>query len=166
MDEYFVNKFNEARTIPEIFEVVKGLVWKMLSKSRAGLDLGMAEMGTSPQGMVGAFFALGSNLIIMNQTVINQINETNKEIMKPYIFSVLLHEYLHSLCIYSDEDVRMNTYSLAQEAFGDKSLVAQISKDMGKFFPNLVYPTSMPPDLEGKVKLVKDFDESDTRYIG
>jgi hypothetical protein len=166
MDDYFVKKFEEAKTISDVFEVVKELVWKSLGKSRAGLDLGLIEIAAQPQGLIGAFFVMGSNMIIMNETPLKKIKDTNPELRMPYTFSILLHEYLHSLGVFSEEDVKTLTYDLSLKAFGEKSIVTEISKDMTKFFPNLIYPRGELPQTSAALKLVKGFDKSDTGYIG
>ena len=165
MDRYFVNRLKESASIPDIFENVKEIVWKVIRKSRAGLDLGLVEMGNYSQGFLGAYYIVGSNIIIMNETPLKRIQETNPNLLSPYIFSVLLHEYLHSLGIFDEEKVRRLTYEISSEVFGENNIVTQISKDMKKFFPNFVYPEGAP-QINEPVRLVKDFDRSSIRYIG
>ena len=165
MDRYFFNKLKEAGSIPDIFEVVKEVVWKSLKKSRAGLDLGLIEIGNAPQGFLGGFYVSGSNIIIMNETPLKRMQETNPNLLTPYIFSVLLHEYLHSLGIFDEELVRKLTYEICCENFDKSNVVSQISKDMRKFFPNFIYPDGAP-QVDGTVKLVPGFDRSSISYIG
>jgi hypothetical protein len=165
MDKYFVNKLKESASIPDIFETIKEIVWKTIGRSRAGLDLGLIELGNAPQGFLGAYYVSGSNIIVMNETPLKRIQETNPNLLTPYIFSVLLHEYLHSLGIFDEEKVRRLTYEISAEIFGEENVITQISKDMRKFFPNFVYPEGAP-QIDGPVRLVKDFDRSSIRYIG
>jgi hypothetical protein len=165
MDEYFVDKLNESTSIPDIFEIVKEVVWKTIKRSRAGLELGMVEMGNHPQGFLGAYYVTGSNMIVMNETPLKRIQETNSNLLTHYIFSVLLHEYLHSLGFFDEELVRKLTYEISCEAFGKSSLVAEISKDMRKFFPNFIYPEGAPR-INSPVRKIKGFDRSNIRYIG
>ena len=165
MDKTFNNKLKESTSIPDIFEVVKEVVWKTIRRSRAGLDLGLVEMGNAPQGFLGAYYVSGSNIVIMNETPLKRIQETNPNLLTPYIFSVLLHEYLHSLGIFDEEKVRRLTYEISSEIFGEENVITQIAKDMRKFFPNFIYPEGAP-QIDGPVKLVKDFDRSSIRYIG
>lgn len=165
MDEYFIDKLKDSNSIPDIFEIVKDTVWNTIKKSRAGLELGLMEFGNSPQGFLGAFYVSGSNIIIMNETPLKRIQETNPDLLKPYIFSVLLHEYLHSLGYFDEEKVKMLTYAISCEIFGENNIITQISKDMRDFFPNLIYPEGSPM-IDKPVKLVKDFDKSSIRYIG
>lgn len=86
MNRYFINKFKRSNTIPDIFEIVKEVVWNVIKKSRAGLDLGLVELGNLPQGFLGAYYVSGSNIIIMNETPLRRIRETNPRLLKPYIF--------------------------------------------------------------------------------
>ena len=165
MDKHFIHKLKESISIADIFEIVKEIVWKTIKKSRAGLELGLVELGNLPQGLVGAYYVSGSNIIIMNETPLKRIQETNPELLTPYIFSTLLHEYLHSLGYFNERLVRELTYDICCKIFGPDSIMAEISKDMNKFFPNLIYPEGAPK-TDAPVKLVKDFDRSSIRYIG
>lgn len=165
MNKYLICKLKDSNSIPDIFEIVKDSVWNTIKKSRAGLDLGLMELGNSPQGFLGAFYVSGSNIIIMNETPLKRIQETNPDLLKPYIFSVLLHEYLHSLGYFDEDFVRQLTYEISCEIFGNNSIIADISRDMRNFFPNLIYPEGSPM-VDKPVKLVKDFDKSSIRYIG
>ncbi len=165
MEKYFFNKLKESTSIPDIFEVIKEVVWKTIRKSRAGLELGLVELGNHPRGFLGAYYVSGSNIIIMNETPLKRIQETNANLLVPYIFSVLLHEYLHSLGFFNENKVRRLTYEINFKIFGEKSLITEISRDMRKFFPNFIYPEGAPK-INSPVKLVKDFDKSNIRYIG
>jgi len=165
MDKYFIKKLKESTSIPDIFEIVKEVVWKTIKRSRAGLDLGLVEIGNQPQGFLGAYHVSGSNIIVMNETPLKRIQETNPNLLVPYMFSVLLHEYLHSLGVFNEGKVRKLTYAISSEIFGEDSVVTQISKDMRKFFPNFIYPEGAP-QINEPIKLVKDFDRSSIRYIG
>lgn len=48
----FKTKLKEAKTFADIFEVVKEVVLKTINKSRAGLMLGIADLGNHPQGFL------------------------------------------------------------------------------------------------------------------
>jgi hypothetical protein len=165
MDKNFIHKLKESASIADIFEIVKDIVWKTLKRSRAGLELGLVELGNSPRGLIGAYYVSGSNIIIMNETPLKRIQETNPRLLNPYTFSTLLHEYLHSLGYFNEKMAKDLTYEISCKIFGPNSIIAEISKDMNKFFPNLIYPEGAPK-IDAPVKLVKDFDKSSIRYIG
>jgi hypothetical protein len=165
MDKEFVKRLKDTNSIPDIFEIVKESVWKTIRKSRAGLELGLVELGNQPQGLLGAFYVSGSNIIIMNETPLKRIQETNPELLTPYIYSILLHEYLHSLGYFDEEYVKNQTYEISREIFGDSNVISEISRDLKKFFPYIIYPEGAPK-IDAPVKIVKDFDRSSISYIG
>jgi hypothetical protein len=165
MEKDFIKRLEEATSISDIFEIIKESVWKTIRKSRAGLELGLVELGNRPEGLLGAFYVSGSNIIIMNETPLKRIQETNPNLLTPYIFSILLHEYLHSLGFFNEDYVKSLTYQISCEIFGNNSIIAELSKDMTKFFPNIIYPQGASR-IDMPVKIVKDFDRSSISYIG
>ena len=165
MDREFIKRLKSSDSIPDTFEIVKDVVWSTVRKSRAGLELGMVEIGNAPGGLLGAYYVTGSNMIIMNETPLKRIQETNPDLLTPYVFSVLLHEYLHSLGYFDENYVKNLTEQISCEAFGSNSVIAEISRDMSKFFPYIIYPAGAPK-IDGPVKKVRDFDRSSIRYIG
>ncbi|MFQ6061542.1 MAG: hypothetical protein ACE5KV_09700 [Thermoplasmata archaeon] len=69
---------------------------KTKKRIRAGLMLGIADLGNHPRGFLGAFYPVATNIIVLNRVPLNWIKETNPELYKPYVFHVLLHEYVHA----------------------------------------------------------------------
>src|SRR5439155_1243429 len=93
----FTRKLDQAQNLSDLFELVKRAVEAVLGRTRAGLMLALADLGNHPQGFLGAFYPVASNVIVMNKVPLLRIQETNPALYKPYAFYVLLHEYLHSL---------------------------------------------------------------------
>ena len=152
----------------DTFELVKELVKRSEGRSRAGLMLGLQELGASLNGFIGAYYPVSSNIIVMNKTPIRRINETNPKLIKPYSTHILLHEYIHSLGIIDEAITRQKTYEISREHFGEKHTVTQLSVNMKKFFPNLVYPNYgwLPPKKIPAIEIVQGFDRSNTdNYI-
>jgi len=152
----------------DAFEEVKEAVRKTEGRSRAGLMLGLQEIGSSLDGFVGAYFPIASNIIVVNKTPLRRIIETNKKLLRPYAFHVLLHEYIHSLGYLDEETTERKTYEISKRYFGKDHIVTQLSFDMRKFFPNLVYPVRgwIPPPNIPPIELVSGFDFSATNsYI-
>ncbi len=166
MNTNFNNRLESAKTLADIFEVVKAAVWESQRKSRAGLMLGLANLGNHPQGFFGAFYPVGSNVIVMNKIPLERIKETRPELYKPYIFHVLLHEYLHTLGYLSESGVRQMAHEITKQVFGEEHLATKIAKDTTLFFKNLVYPNAawQPDDMN--LELVGGFDRGSTSYIG
>ncbi len=160
-----MNDIDRADTIPDIFEMVKDLIWRKLKKSRAGLELGIVELGNEPEMLLGAYYLTGSNMIVMNETPLKRIQETNPKLLKPYIFSILLHEYIHSLGYFDEEFVKNLTLDICQRTFGDNCMITDLAKDLKQFFPYLIYPSGSPR-IESGFRKVKDFDRTSISYIG
>ncbi len=162
----FKNLLENTRTLPDIFEVVKAAVWECQRKSRGGLMLGLANLGNHPSGFFGAFYPVGSNIIVMNKIPLERIKETRLELYKPYAFHVLLHEYLHTLGYISESTVRDMVLEISRMVFGTEHLATKIAKNTAPFFGNLVYPDAAWQPDEMKMDLVDGFDRGSTSYIG
>lgn len=162
----YTDALGKANGLTEIFEVVKRVVQENLGQLRAGLMLGLADLGNHPAGFIGAFYPVASNVIVMNKIPLRRIEETNPELYRPYAFNVLLHEYLHTLGYLDERVVRSTVLRLTSEAFGEEHPATQIARDYTSFFPNLVYPEVAWQPQEFSMELVEDFDQSSARYIG
>lgn len=157
----FAEDLDNCNSLKDVFEFMKECVEKTLRESRAGLDIGLAEMGNKDDALLSAFYPVGSNIIMLNTTPLRRIMETEPALFKPYLFSVLLHEYLHSLGYVNEADTRRLSYRICKNLFGDEHPATQISFDIRKFFPYLLYPGGHPGNKKVQVLEVDDVD-----YIG
>ena len=164
----FDSNLGQTKDLADIFELVKRAVRKTMGKERSGLMLGLANLGGGPQGFVGAFFPIATNIIVMNSLPLKRVKETDPALYKPYVFSILLHEYLHTLGIIDEAATRRQAYEISANLFGKSHPVTELSADLGKFIPKLVYPVyGWQPPEEYRIELVKGFDKSSTEaYIG
>lgn len=153
-------EFEQANNVKEMFEVVKESVKLTLNESRAGIDLGLVDMGNGPGNLVSAFYPVGSNIIIVNKTPLRRISQTKPELMKPYMFVVLLHEYLHSLGYMDEATVRKLTHKITGEIF-NVSVITDMASDLTKYFPFLLFPGGRPASNEMQVIELDNVD-----YIG
>ena len=158
-------QLDEAKSLADIFEVVKSLVMKSTGKSRGGLMLGMANLGNNPQGFFGGFYTTGSNVIVLNKIPLQRIKETRPELYKPYVFHVLLHEYIHSLGLLDEVIVRSEAYKMTKEALGEEHLATQIAANAGSFIRHLAYPEMAWKPEDDRLELVEGFDRSSVTYI-
>jgi len=157
-----------AKDLPDIFEIVKTAVRKSTGMERPGLMLGLANLGGGPEGLIGAFYPIATNIIVMNTLPLKRIKETDPALYKPYVFHILLHEYLHTLGVIDEVATRKKAYEISTEIFGKDHVVAQLAADLSRFIPKLVYPVyGWQPPEEYQLELVKGFDRSSTSsYIG
>ena len=166
MTKSFNKRLAEAESLADIFEIVKHAVRKAHKTGRAGLTLGLAELGGSEAGFVGAFYPFGSNIIVMNKTPLRRIRSSQPQLYKPYSFLILLHEYLHSLGYIDEGFVRGMACKISLKLFGEEHLVTQIAEDLARFLPELVYPDpDWQPTDTPEIEMVHDFDRSSTNYI-
>ena len=154
-----------TRSLADIFELVKRAVERDVGYARGGLMLGLADLGNHPQGFIGAFYPVATNVIVMNKVPLARIKETNPKLYTAYAFHVLLHEYLHSVGYLDEAQCRRKVFELSYALFGDHHPVTLIAEDVTKFFPDLVYPdVAWQPD-ELNIQLVEGFDRGNTGYI-
>jgi len=152
-----------ARDLPDIFELVKRVVRRTIGRERSGLMLGLADLGGGPGGFVGAFYPLTTNIIVMNSLPLRRIRESDPALYKPYVFHILLHEYMHTLGVIDEEATRAKVYEISAAAFGKDHPVTQFAADLSRFVPKLVYPVyGWRPLAEPTIELVKGFDRSST----
>lgn len=152
-----------AKDLPDIFELVKVVVRRSTGMERSGLMLGLANLGGGTDGFVGAFFPVATNIIVMNSLPLKRIKETDPALYKPYVFHILLHEYLHTLGVMDEEATRRTTFEISERTFGKDHQVTRLAADLSKFMPKLVYPVyGWKPQGEFRIELVKGFDRSAT----
>ena len=152
--------FEKAENVKEIFEVVRESVKLTINESRAGIDLGLIDLGNGHNQLLSAYYPVGSNIIVLNKTPIKRIMQTKPELMKPYVFVLLLHEYIHSLGYLDEGTVRNMTQDITENIFS-RSVITDMAKDMKKYFPFLLYPGGHPAN--DKLDVI-ELDEID--YIG
>ncbi len=154
-----------AKDLPDIFEVAKEAVRAKLGLSRAGLMLGLADLGGDVQSFIGGMYPLASNVIVMNKRPLARIKGTSPELYAPYAFHILLHEYIHSIGFIDEAETRRLTYEISENLFGRDHLVTKLAEDISQFLPHLSYPAPTPMPKEIQLELVKGFDRSSVNYI-
>ena len=106
-------ELESAKSYGDIFALVKKAVKRSLSQHRVGL---MLYLGNLPM-KVGAFHPMGTNDIVLNRRLLEAAAKTEPK-WKAYVFSILLHEYLHSLGYADERQVRGLTYRISLDNFG------------------------------------------------
>jgi hypothetical protein len=161
-EQYYGNKILQLADFNQAFELVKLAVEDKFKMHRAGLSLILQGLPTK----LGAYHILGSNLIIVNKRILNiikihkSLNEYNS-----YLFMVLTHEYLHSLGIIDELEVRNMTYSLLASLAGENHMATKMARHQPwDLFPEL----SLFDDnsFEQKFEIIKNFDRTTQTYIG
>jgi len=157
------------KQMPNIFKRVKSDVRKIYKRHRAGLSLGLVEMGIYKGGFIGGMHFPPGTDIVMNKTPLKIIlKEQPYEIVWAYIYHILLHEYIHSLGVLDEQQCRNITLRISEKIFKENNHPAIILAKNGiaTFFPNLplIYA---PPDLkpELQIEYIYNFDQESYDYI-
>ncbi len=156
------DQLEAAADLPSIFGVVKEVVEGTLNARRSGLMLGIQELGAAPGGAVGAYYPTGSNLIVLNNTVLKALRASRPKMVKPFLCYVILHEYLHSLGIFDELETRKTAARVSRQAFGSTHIVTDIAVNPTKYFPKLQF--ALPGSMGGDITLVKGFDSENQRH--
>ena len=142
----------------DIFTLVKKAVKNSLGLHRVGL---MLYLGNLPM-RVGAFHPLGTNDIVLNRKLLDASAKTEPK-WRAYVFSILLHEYLHTLGYVDERQVRSLTYRICLDNFGKGHYVVDAAV-------NGPWVNLSPEDFESmgeemELERVPDFERIDSGYI-
>ncbi len=157
------------KSIPQIFERVRKDVRGTIGRYRAGLSLGLVEMGISRAGFIGGMHFPPGTDIVMNKTPLKiLLNQASQEIVRGYVYHILLHEYIHSLGIWDEQECRTITLRISEEIFENSDHPALIlaKKGIGAYFPDL-HLIHLPPDHRPEkmhVEYIRGFDEPSYEY--
>jgi hypothetical protein len=144
-----------------IFMIVKKAVKAVTGKERSGLGLALSNL---PAGL-GAFWQVGGNYIVMNEILINAMEKIAKNDFEfnSFIFTILIHEYLHSIGYYDESDARKMSHYVTITYFGKQHPAAVMSSDdLWRIFPQLRY---IPGGDGSSMRIISKFDTDTTSYI-
>lgn len=153
---------DETESFDELFNLVKEVVHAFTGLRRAGLSLGLADL---PPG-VAAYHPFASNAIVLNRALLKAVKKVakSKREVNAFIFVVLLHEYLHSLGILEENQVRPLVKDICSKFFGEAHPASEMAKkSVYEIYPGLLRELEYTgPDVE----VVRDFDSSTITYLG
>ena len=161
-------QLDNSENFGDVFEIVKKSVKEQLGKERAGLMLVLADLPMH----LGAFHGVGTNSIVMNRVLLDRIVKGgNSRIqVNSFVYSILLHEYLHSLGLTEETEVRSLVHDISSKTFGNDHPASKIAAAG----PWSMLPRSWSAEQADSIdifqsrremELVKDFDRSHSRYI-
>ena len=152
-------QLERSRDYGDLFEIVKKVVKRKLGRERAGL---MLYLGNLPLH-IGAFHGVGSNGIVINKRLLNAISFSSTVEINSYIFTLLLHEYLHSLGYMNERQVRRLVYEICKETFGKDHPATKFAFSLPR---SKIIISKFPPDEgDAELEIVKDFERSRVSYI-
>lgn len=156
----FEKRLDEAENFAEIFGLVKESVEAALEKRRDGLMLALQYL---PENL-GAYYGLGSNFIVMNKALLEKFRDSHSaNDTKAYVFSVLLHEYLHSLGYVDEGLARALTHEICKASLGKGHMSTRIAKHgIGAF----ITPSRSLKKEPEEIEVLDSFTIERITYIG
>ena len=150
----------------EVFVLVKRSVKNSLGRRRVGLMLGLAEL----PDYIGAFHQMGSNFIVMNRGLLDQVAKLAKDrkYLNAYVFYTLLHEYLHTLGYVDEGEVRRLTRRITSQILGPEHPATRLAIDGPAIvFPDLQFQhhTMARSRRLPKFEIVRDFEREYRSYV-
>ncbi|MBS7649163.1 MAG: hypothetical protein QXK89_09875 [Candidatus Bathyarchaeia archaeon] len=161
MDEYyFAEKLDSCESYGEIFDLVKKAVKKTIGLHRVGLLLYLENLPP----YIGAYHQVGSNGIVLNKLLIGVMSKSliSKTEFNSLIFSLLLHEYLHSLGYLDERKVKQLVYEISLKTFGKEHPAVKMALQP----PLLNIPELYSENyVNHSIEIVKDFERIEHPYV-
>jgi hypothetical protein len=155
------NRLEAASGYAEVWELVKDTVKFSMEKRRDKMMLFLDDLPIQ----LGAYHSIGTNNIVLNRTLVQIVEVTikSKRVVNALIYNLLLHEYMHALGEYSEEEVKRLVYEVAKQCFGEKHTAAIIAKKTPWALLNGI-PLEAINAPRRAMEIVKNFEKTD-KYI-
>jgi hypothetical protein len=155
-------RLDQCQDFGDVFELVKKSAEHSLGRRRAGLMLYLAKLPYH----IGAFHTMGTNGIVMNRTTLDMITHSARSLreINSYVYSILLHEYLHALGYVEEREVRKLVYDVSLDAFGPGHPATEIASKG----PSAMLPSTVPEDTPNPApnfEVIPDLERSSQHYI-
>lgn len=109
----------------DVFTLVKRVVKEYLGKERPRIVLHLINLPLH----IGAAHPVGTDRILMNDALLEiAVKRCSLSDVKAFVFSILLHEYIHSLGCINEYETRRLVFLISRAAFGPGHLVTQLAR--------------------------------------
>jgi len=158
---YFRENLKNCKSYGEIFDLVKKAVKKTLGLHRVGLLLYLSNLPPN----IGAYHILGSNIIVLNKLLIYAVSKSmfSKIEFNSLVFSLLLHEYLHSLGFLNEREVRRLVYKVSLDVFGEDHPAVRMAVEPPLLNPSIMSLKKYLPNDE--LEIIRNFEKTESSYI-
>ena len=155
-------RLDNAQGYSEVWKIVKDNVKEVLDKQRKGIMLFLDDM---PLRLV-AYHPLGTNNLVLNRTLVQIVEATakSKKLLNAFVYTLLLHEYLHALGYVKEAEVRPLVYEVSKECFGEEYIATKLA-EQGPWFVLRGLPLDSLKAPKRVMEIVKDFEKTNQRYI-
>ena len=160
--EFYRSKLKDAEGYGGVWETVKETVKDCLGKHRVGMMLFLDHLPLQ----LGAYHSVGTNNIVLNRRLVEIVEATtdSKLELNAFVYSLLLHEYLHALGYMSEDEVRRLVHRISLESFGKDHVATGLAEKS----PWALLQGAGVMDFtshKGPREIVKDFDRPSQDYI-
>ena len=155
-------RLENAEGYGEVWEIVKATVKNSLNERRVGMMLFLDDLPLR----LGAYHPLGTNNIVLNRALVNIVEAASKSkrLINSFVYTLLLHEYLHALGRRSETQVRPLVYEISRESFGQDHITTQLA-ELGPWSVLKGIPLEIIDVPKRVIEIVKDFETVDKKYI-
>jgi hypothetical protein len=158
----YCSRLDVAKGYSEVWEIVKATVKCSLNERRVGMLLFLDDLPLR----VRAYHPLGSNNIVLNRALVNIVEAStkSKRLINSFVYTLLLHEYLHALGRQSEAQVRPLIYKVSRESFVEAHIATQLA-ELGPWSLLKGIPLDAIDVPKRVIEIVKDFEMTNKKYI-
>ena len=155
-------RLDDAQGYGEVWEIVKDNAQHFLKQQRRGMMLFLDDMPLK----LGAYHPIGTNNIVLNRALVRLVEATtkSKKLVNAFVYTLLLHEYLHALGYLRETEVRPLVFRISKSCFGEEHVVTQLAK-LGPWSLLQGLPVEASRAPKRVMEIVKDFEKTNQGYI-
>lgn len=155
-------RLDTAQGYGEVWGIVKENVKTILDKERKGMMLFLDDLPLR----LGAYHPLGTNNIVLNRALVHVVEAAtdSKKLVNAFVYTILLHEYLHALGLVREAEVRRLVYGISNRCLGDEHIATRLAKT-GPWALLRGLPLDSLRAPKRVMEIVKDFEKANRRYI-
>ncbi len=162
MDRNYPERLEQVEDVRGIWELVKASVKDVLHRSRAGILLFLDDLPLR----LGAYHQVGTNNIVLNRSLLDLVEDATRDplTVNAFVYSLLLHEYLHALGYLREADVRPLVREVSEACFGPDHVVTRLAH-AGPWSLLQHVPLDAVQAPRRVIAIVRDFEDTTTSYI-
>lgn len=160
--EAYRSRLDRAQGFGDVWETVKDSVKDSLGEHRVGMMLFLDNLPLQ----LGAYHALGTNNIVLNRMLVQVVEAAtkSKRLVNAFVYSLLVHEYLHALGHIPEAEVRPLVYQISKECFGEDHIVTRLAeKSPWALLKGIPLNEIQAP--KRVMEIVRDFEKTNQKYI-
>lgn len=161
-DRHYADKLEAALDFRGVWELVKASVKDVLHRYRAGILLFLDDLPLR----LGAYHQVGTNNIVLNRALLDLVEDATRDhtTVNAFVYSLLLHEYLHALGYLQEADVRPLVQEVSEACFGPDHVVTRLAH-AGPWSLLQHLPLDAVQGPRRVIAIVRDFEDTTTSYI-